>query len=969
MSSATQSSPTTPSPAAPRGRAPALAPTATRRRELVAVATLLVLGGAYYVDRLMRWLAYDDEGGYLYAAWRIALGELPYRDFLTPQLPAFLYPGALILSLTNHSALAMRLTMVVLVLATTLLTYLTVRRLWGLRPALLATLLLLVHSETYWAARFFRPEAPMLFWAAVGLYLFVRGYPALPRATTPPTGAARPGTLLALAGAALGLAMMSKLFGALPLAGIGLFLLAEGVATRDWRHLWRTGLTVGLPFAAVVAAILGTFMALTPETLGAVLGHHLRQGQGMPILQVIAKAFGLYGDTVRHQPVYVALALGGALLSVRRGERVARVYAWQLPTALAFVLLTRDLQPRHLTYLVPAQAALAGLAVDRLWAALAARLPRRGRSAGALAIVTLTVLVALGPHIAKNALVASWREDTTAAWVAYIQAHTDADDVVVSDYPGINFYAQRRTTRLAAGISEGAASSGQIMGRDLIAEIEASGAPLVLFNIAHGGHQFVNLRDHPALREYLLQHYHLSERRSYDTRLMEVFSLQDHWPGTPFDANLGDRLRLTGVQWVTPEAAPGEDLRLSLRWTALASMDADYGVTLRLMDDRGHAWGLGHKLLMDYEDKSYWIDGLEYVDLRPTSEWPVGEVTIATFELPVDVGTPPGEYEVILRVHPQGAWDGLPVLGLHGAPQGYDIAIGRARVLPAPLPVDTARLTLDERHHVAAAPGLMLLGHSALPSAVRPGDAIALSACWQAQAAALPPYDVHLALEGEGRVWGTLRTAVSHDDYPTPRWRAGETLCGHYDLIVDAEAPNGPYTVQIALVTDGGAPVAPPHPLGTIQVSGRQHLYEQPPIAHPVAARLGGAVTLLGYDLTPSALRPGEQLDLTLYWRAEARMATPYKVFTHIIDGADRVWGQQDAEPMGGTYPTTGWLPGEVVVDTYQLPLDADAPEGEYYIEVGMYDPTTLVRLAAMDVDGTHLDHDRILLGAVHVSP
>lgn len=961
----------------PRARAGA------RLRELVPIITLLLLGGAYYADRLLRWLAYDDEGGYLYAAWRISLGELPYRDFLTPQLPAFLYPGALILALTGNSVLAARLAMTLLVLATTLLTYLTVRRLWGVRPALLATLLLLVQSESYWAARFFRPEAPMLFWAALGVYLFVRSYsgrrrllPPLPvlgervRGEGSPAPSVRgEGLLLALSGAALGLAMMSKLFGALPLAGVGLFLLAEFLTTRDWRDAARIGLTVGLPFVAIVAVILGTFVALTPETLGAVLGHHLRQGQGMPATQVIAKALGLYWDYVRHQPAYVALGLGGALLTLRGERGVARVYAWQLPTALAFLVLTRDLQARHLTYLVPALAALGGLAADRLWAALAARLPRRWSSVAATAATAAVVALALWPHVAKNALVASWRDDTTPEWVAYIQARTAPDDVVVSDYPGINFYAQRRTTRLAAGISEGAASSGQIMGSDIIAEIEASRAPIVLFNIAHGGHQFVNLRDHPALREYLLQHYYLSERRRYDTRLMEVYSRVDQWPGVPLDENLGGKLRLTGVQWLAPEAAPGQDLRVNLRWTVLAAMEADYGVTLRLMDEQGQVWGLGHKLLMDIQDKSYWVEGLEYADLRPTSEWPVGEATIAAFELPVDPGTPPGEYQVVLRVHPQGAWDGLPVLDPHGAPRGFEVAIGRARILTAALPIDLARLPMDERLDVDAAPGLALLGHSRLPAEVRPGDAIALSACWQARKALPAPYSVLLTLEGADRAWGALHTALSRADYPTTRWRVGEALCGRYDLIVDAEAPNGPYTVRATVVDARGTPVAAPHSLGTIAVAGRQRLYAPPAIAHAVGTRLGSAVTLLGYDITPDTLRPGDTLELTLYWRAETRMGTPYKVFTHVIDGADRVWGQQDNEPMGGTYPTTGWLPGEVVVDGYRIQLDADAPTGDYHLEAGMYDPTTLVRLPAVDADGTRLDHDRILLGAVRVLP
>jgi len=502
-------------PAPPPARALAIG------RWLAPVAVLL-LGLGYYTRHLLDWLAYDDEGGYLYAAWRISLGEVPYRDFLTPQLPAFLYPGALLLTLTDSSVLAARLSMAVYTLAACGLLFLTVRRLWGGRPALLALMLAVAQAETFWAGRFFRPEAPMLLWAALGLYLFVRGYPA------------RRSALLALSGAAFGLAMMSKLFGALPMAGVALFLGRDLVAARGAsrrRDVVRAGLTMAIPFALVVLAIGGAFTALAPNFVAAVLGHHVRQGQGTPAMAVVGKTLALYRDYALAQPLYIALAAAGAILSLRGPADARGVFVWQLPTALAFFAFTRDLQARHLTYLVPALAALGGLATDRLWSTISQRIPRRPGLAS-LAVAAVLAL-ALWPHIAKNALVASWRDDTTSEWVAYIQARTAPDDVVVSDYPGINFYAQRRTTRLAAGISEGAASSGQILGADLIAEIEASGAPIVLFNIAHGGHQFVNLRDHPALREYLLQHYYLSERRDYDARLIEVFSRQDYWPGAP----------------------------------------------------------------------------------------------------------------------------------------------------------------------------------------------------------------------------------------------------------------------------------------------------------------------------------------------------------------------------------------------------------------------------------------------------
>ena len=67
----------------------------------------------------------------------------------------------------------------------------------------------------------------------------------------------------------------------------------------------------------------------------------------------------------------------------------------------------------------------------------------------------------------------------------------------------------------------------------------------------------------------------------------------------------------------------------------------------------------------------------------------------------------------------------------------------------------------------------------------------------------------------------------------------------------------------------------------------------------------------------------------------------------------------------GGRHPTTTWVPGEVVVDAYEIPIRADAPPGAHVIEVGMYDPGTLQRLSVLDPTGAV--GDRILLGDVQV--
>ena len=92
------------------------------------------------------------------------------------------------------------------------------------------------------------------------------------------------------------------------------------------------------------------------------------------------------------------------------------------------------------------------------------------------------------------------------------------------------------------------------------------------------------------------------------------------------------------------------------------------------------------------------------------------------------------------------------------------------------------------------------------------------------------------------------------------------------------------------------------------------------------------------------------------------RSDTSYTIFAHLLDEQSRIWGQQDNLPLQGTYPTTGWLPEEVVIDPYQIPVHDDAPSGTYKIEIGLYDGATGIRLPVVDPASQTLLGDHLLL-------
>ncbi|MEA3395962.1 MAG: hypothetical protein U9R05_00685, partial [Chloroflexota bacterium] len=130
---------------------------------------------------------------------------------------------------------------------------------------------------------------------------------------------------------------------------------------------------------------------------------------------------------------------------------------------------------------------------------------------------------------------------------------------------------------------------------------------------------------------------------------------------------------------------------------------------------------------------------------------------------------------------------------------------------------------------------------------------------------------------------------------------------------------------------------------------------------------LGTALKLQGFTLLTPEVRPGDTLQLSLYWRAEAAPALNYTVFIHVYDETGNLITQQDMMPAEGTAPTSRWEPGQFVEDFHIIQLPEDLPPGEYHILVGMYDFQTGARLPITTPEGEELPDAIIELGTFKV--
>ncbi|MHB9092179.1 MAG: hypothetical protein ACYC7H_12250, partial [Chloroflexota bacterium] len=135
----------------------------------------------------------------------------------------------------------------------------------------------------------------------------------------------------------------------------------------------------------------------------------------------------------------------------------------------------------------------------------------------------------------------------------------------------------------------------------------------------------------------------------------------------------------------------------------------------------------------------------------------------------------------------------------------------------------------------------------------------------------------------------------------------------------------------------------------------------------PLDVRFGDGIRLVGYAWQKRDGAPGEALPLILYWEGLKPMDKRYKVFVHLLDDVENIWGQRDSEPAGGARPTSDWRVGETIEDRIGMPVQADAPLGRYQVEVGLYEYPSMARPRAIDGAGQPLPGNRVLVGPVEV--
>jgi hypothetical protein len=364
-----------------------------------------------------------------------------------------------------------------------------------------------------------------------------------------------------------------------------------------------------------------------------------------------------------------------------------------------------------------------------------------------------------------------------------------------------------------------------------------------------------------------------------------------------------------------------QGLPVTLFWETLGVINTNHGKTniyIRLVDENGHQWGQ--------------VDRIILAGLWRTNRWHAGYFLRDEYMLPIDPATPPGEYHLEVGFYDFETGQTLGVVKNIG-----QITLTPPRRLPT---ADQLKLEAPVSAPIDSA--LTLLGDTFGDVRLPPGGEIDGKIFWQATRKPGRDYSLEFSFAGpDGAKYVITRQPLS-PSYPPTRWRRSEIVGEAYRFLLPAFAPPGEYPMLVAgLEPETGDIIGQPITLARITVEPQERNFELPHNVTPISAVINDEIELVGYRLHDLALKRRQTFGLTLYWRSLKFARTNYTVFVHAAGPDQAIRGQWDSAPVQGSSPTSGWIPGEIIEDHYEVPMGRDVPPWKYDIFVGMYDPIT----------------------------
>ena len=231
-------------------------------------------------------------------------------------------------------------------------------------------------------------------------------------------------------------------------------------------------------------------------------------------------------------------------------------------------------------------------------------------------------------------------------------------------------------------------------------------------------------------------------------------------PTTRLSARFGDSLEVLGFD-VPKEVLAGQPLTVQWYWRMRATDSRTLSFTNQVFDDASHRLGI-------LDDRAFAPD-----------YWPVGTEGISTFVVPLDASATSGVVWLKVAVYDRATMGHLHVFDAQGHPVGDSLRLGpiklHGKVAPAPRIADPLLTRFADN--------VNLLGYEVAPSG---SNQTQLTLYWSPRGRPAQNYTVFVhALDQTGKLIGQADAPPRNGQYPTSAWDAGETIVDRH--VVDVE--------------------------------------------------------------------------------------------------------------------------------------------------------------------------------------
>ena len=369
--------------------------------------------------------------------------------------------------------------------------------------------------------------------------------------------------------------------------------------------------------------------------------------------------------TVYLMPGFLVLLMAGLMRILRRGEGIRwghwLVILWLVaPLILAWVVnpVMPFFHPRYLLICAPAWAIL-----------LAAGLRQIGMCHRAIWAMGLIFVIAASTYALQSYYFdETFHKGQYGRMMAYVKSHAQQNDLLLLNNPlqmGLFDYYQ------PTGVE------ARYLSRDALIDAERTDQELSHLTAGHARVwlvMFGNPAEYDPLyraESWLAAHGSKAFYQGFIDATLSLFVLtqageQAAWQ--PLQANLGNKVMLSGYHINTTRISAGDTLLLTLTWQALADMDKSYTVFTHLLDKDNQVWAQ--------------MDSVPVGGTYPTSEWSVGEVVADNYALLVPQNAPAGEYILEVGMYELATLQRLPVVDSNGQNVDDRIILGTMVILP-----------------------------------------------------------------------------------------------------------------------------------------------------------------------------------------------------------------------------------------------------------------------------------------------